>query len=316
MFGAFTLLLSLLMAASSADVVVVTVRPRSDVTLPLGSSGKATLKRDATITWVKLELDHVPLPATFGPAFSTYVAWAVSPEGAVENIGELAIDKDSGRLEATTRFEQAGVLITAEPHYMVDQPSGAVAFRTQVQPNPMTFAVLTVVRRRRHYRLFIHSDPCPARRSDTHCRVARRLPDRKERGGGTVLPKPSSGSGREVAFDTMEQLLSRSSPFEIVSQSANETIRRSQQALVISREKRSAVALETARGEADVLRQDKQNLDTRIQQMTAQQDASAAQAQKLQGTILRPPIGNVNSSHRNAIKPLRTTLPPPGNYPR
>src|SRR5207248_5573414 len=45
--------------------------------------------------------------------------------------GELQINGNKGQLNATTRFGQFGLLITAEPHYMVDRPSSTIAYRSQ-----------------------------------------------------------------------------------------------------------------------------------------------------------------------------------------
>src|SRR5689334_14923989 len=130
MIASVTLALSLLFAASTTDVTVFGIS-KGDVTLSLTPTGKAEMKRDGTVTRIKIEFDRAAPPAAAGPAYSTYVVWAVSPEGSYENIGEILMDRDKGRLDATTRFEQVGLLITAEPHYMVDRPSSAVVFRIQ-----------------------------------------------------------------------------------------------------------------------------------------------------------------------------------------
>src|SRR5215475_3252351 len=120
----------LIMAAGTADVTVVSLL-RGEVTAPLTPSGRAGMRREGTVTRVRIEIDRLGPPSAMGPALNSYVVWAVSPEGTYENIGEVLIEKDKGRFEATTRFEQVGILITAEPHFMVDRPSSAVAFVTQ-----------------------------------------------------------------------------------------------------------------------------------------------------------------------------------------
>src|SRR6185436_15209459 len=94
---------SLLTAANNVDVVVATVQSKGDVSLPLAPAGRVDFKRDATVTRVRVEIERVPPAYTMGNALNVYVAWAVSPEGVVENLGEVPLDKDKGRLEATTR---------------------------------------------------------------------------------------------------------------------------------------------------------------------------------------------------------------------
>jgi hypothetical protein len=90
--------------------------------------GKAELKREGTLTWVNIEVDQLRPPVA---PLNTYVVWAVSPEGLFENLGELQMNRNKGAFNGTTRLTQLGLLITAEPHYMVDRPSSMAAWRSQ-----------------------------------------------------------------------------------------------------------------------------------------------------------------------------------------
>jgi len=278
MIAFLTLALSLLFAASSIDVTVITI-PKGDITVPLTPTGKAEMKRDGTITRIKIEFDRAAPPAAAGPAFSTYVVWAVSPEGIYENIGEILMDKDRGRLEATTRFEQVGLLITAEPHYMVDRPSSAVVFRNQtlrgedvrrvnvpVEIGTYDYSKITTTAQTGLPLLVVE-----ARTALQIAKIAE-----ADRWAETEYRRA------RVALDTMEQMVSRASPFDIVAQSANETIRRSQQAVTAAREKKSAVALDNSRAEAASLMQQNQTLNSQLRQ---QQNSANSQIQKLQADL-------------------------------
>ncbi len=270
------------MAAGTVDLVVATIPQKGDVTLPLAPAGKVDLKRDATVTRIRIELERLALPSAAGPAFNTYIAWAVSPEGSFENLGEIGIDKDKGRLEATTRFEQVGILITAEPHYMVDRPSAAVSFRTMSSKNDdvRRMTVSLGVGTYDYSVLQISSQPgLPAlvRESRAAFQIAKNA--EAERWAESEFRRA------RVALDTMEEMVSRSSPIDIVSQSANEVIRRSQQAVAAARERQAAMALESARNEISVLKQDMQNLESRVRQLTDQQAVANGQIQKLQSEL-------------------------------
>src|SRR5207249_1842948 len=94
-------------------------------------AGRSEIKREGTVSQIKIDIDRIPAPKTLDPALNTYVVWAVSPAGIFDNLGELQINGNKAQLNATTRFGQFGILITAEPHYMVDTPSSAVAYRGQ-----------------------------------------------------------------------------------------------------------------------------------------------------------------------------------------
>jgi len=273
--------LFLLSPTKTADVVVVTLG-KSDLTVPLAPTGKVDFKREGTITRVKVELERPPLPSAQGPAFNSLVAWAISPEGIVENLGEIAVEKDHGRLESTTKFEQAGLLITAEPHYMVDRPSAAVEFRSQNPRNEDIRRQTVPIEVGTYDYSSIPQSPQPAAPARVQeARVAFEIA--KTTQADRFAPQEFRAAG--VALETMEQMVARASPFDIVAQSANEAIRRSQQAVTATREKQSAAALESARHEIEVLKQEAQDLNTRLRQLTDQQNALTAQIQKLQADL-------------------------------
>src|SRR5215813_9555858 len=119
------------LALTTVDMDVVTVPLSNEITATLTPGARSQIRREGTVTRIRIDIDRVAAPSTLGPAFNTYVVWARSPEGMLDNLGELDVKGVKGQFSATTRFTQFGILITAEPHYMVDQPSSAVAFRTQ-----------------------------------------------------------------------------------------------------------------------------------------------------------------------------------------
>jgi hypothetical protein len=64
-------------------------------------------------------------PQSFGSFYTTYVLWAVAPEGQVENLMELPI-QEKFKIESTTKFQTIGLIITAEPHSRVELPSSVI----------------------------------------------------------------------------------------------------------------------------------------------------------------------------------------------
>ena len=82
-------------------------------------SKQGVIKIDANMQ--KLE------PATkFGPEYLTYVMWAITPEGRATNVGEVLLNGDKSKLDATTELQSFGLIITAEPYFAVTQPSDVV----------------------------------------------------------------------------------------------------------------------------------------------------------------------------------------------
>jgi hypothetical protein len=66
-------------------------------------------------------------PATkFGPEYLTYVMWAITPEGRATNVGEVLLNGENSKLDATTELQSFGLIVTAEPYFAVTQPSDVV----------------------------------------------------------------------------------------------------------------------------------------------------------------------------------------------
>ena len=77
------------LALATVDLDVVTVPLSSEIRAVLSPAARTEIKREDTVTRVKVEIDKVAAPSTLGPAFNTYVVWAISPEGMLDNLGEL-----------------------------------------------------------------------------------------------------------------------------------------------------------------------------------------------------------------------------------
>ncbi len=89
--------------------------------------GDAKIKRTARNgTEIELSVSKMPRAFELGRGFATYVLWAISPEGQVDNLGEIKrrgfFEFDS-RMSVTTRLQTFSLIITAEPHFLVRRPS-------------------------------------------------------------------------------------------------------------------------------------------------------------------------------------------------
>jgi len=231
------------------------------------------------VTRIKLEVDRILSASLLGQAFTTHVAWAVSADGVFENLGEIAMDREKGRLEATTRFDQLGLLITAEPHYMVDRPSRAVVFATQ---NPRSEEIRRLTISAEVGRYDYSSIQIIPQTGVSNLTLEARAAFQIARAGGADRWAEAEFRAARVSLDTMEEMVSRASPLDIVSPTANEAIRRSQLAISAARARRTALELDAARTELLTLRQEQQALNARFQQLTQQQNAASAQLQRLQ----------------------------------
>jgi hypothetical protein len=82
---------------------------------------KVEVKRDS----VKIETHvHGLKPArTLDPSQLTYVLWALTLDGKVENLGELNSKDGKGALTSFTNLPSFAMMITAEPYFAVKHPS-------------------------------------------------------------------------------------------------------------------------------------------------------------------------------------------------
>src|SRR5262249_47724667 len=76
--------------------------------------------------------------------YSTYVVWVVSPEGHVDNVGELILHNDNRKINVTTPLQTFAMFVTAEPHYLVKSPSRFVVLETERPSKNLTGEMLKV----------------------------------------------------------------------------------------------------------------------------------------------------------------------------
>ncbi len=92
------------------------------------AKGEATVER-----WRKRNTSEIDItvekliPAyNFGADYNTYVLWAITPAGQVDNLGEFRLSGGSARLKTATSYQTFAMIVTAEPHYLVRLPSQMV----------------------------------------------------------------------------------------------------------------------------------------------------------------------------------------------
>jgi outer membrane protein OmpA-like peptidoglycan-associated protein len=90
------------------------------------AAGEAKVKRRRGATDVEVSIEGIQPAMMFGGDFNTYVLWLVTPEGAVFNASEILPQGDKAKQQTSTILTCFGLMITAEPHYLVDKPSSFV----------------------------------------------------------------------------------------------------------------------------------------------------------------------------------------------
>ncbi len=124
-------------AATEVSLKQVTFPERKQVNIDFSRDSRAP---EATLTaavqyregQAKIDLKfHKMKPAVlFGGDVTCYVLWAAALDGTVENLGELWVRDDSETLEYSTGLKAFAMMVTAESHPLVAEPSELVMFRS------------------------------------------------------------------------------------------------------------------------------------------------------------------------------------------
>ena len=125
----------------------ITVKFRGTTLLPR-LKGEAQVKRAGRRgSRVELSVDNLPRAHELGGIYTTFVLWAISPDGRVDNLGEI---KRSGspyvasKLDVTTPLQSFALIVTAEPHFLMKVPSRMVVLENVPPQRPGNSQVETV----------------------------------------------------------------------------------------------------------------------------------------------------------------------------
>jgi outer membrane protein OmpA-like peptidoglycan-associated protein len=125
----------------------VNVKFRGTTLLPR-LKGEAKVKRAGRRgTRVELSVEDLPRASELGGIYTTYVLWAISPDGHVDNLGEIkrggSVFVDS-KIDVTTPLQTFALIVTAEPHFLMKVPSRMVVLENLPPQKPNGSQVETV----------------------------------------------------------------------------------------------------------------------------------------------------------------------------
>lgn len=107
----------------------ITVKFRGTTRLPR-LSGEAKVRRAGRRgTRVELSISNLSRASELGGAYTTYVLWAISPNGNVDSLAEIKRGGSflvNSKVDVTTPLQTFAMVVTAEPHFLVRVPSRMV----------------------------------------------------------------------------------------------------------------------------------------------------------------------------------------------
>ncbi len=108
---------------------------RGTVLMP-SAKGEATVEGQRGRTEIDAKFENVAPPTNYGREYLTYTLWAITPEGAPHNLGEVVVGgSDKAHLHVTTTLQAFGLIVTAEPYSTTRQPSDVVVMENEVRPD-------------------------------------------------------------------------------------------------------------------------------------------------------------------------------------
>jgi outer membrane protein OmpA-like peptidoglycan-associated protein len=125
----------------------ISVKFRGTTLLPR-LKGDAKIKRSGRRgTRVELHIDDLPRASELGGIYTTYVLWAISPAGQVDNLGEIKRSGSSfvdSKIDVTTPLQTFALIVTAEPHFLMKVPSRMVVLENLPPKKPGNAQIETV----------------------------------------------------------------------------------------------------------------------------------------------------------------------------
>jgi outer membrane protein OmpA-like peptidoglycan-associated protein len=132
------LLASSALTAAEVQLTALTLQPGKTFDLnfakssraPSAASMQATIGFDNGQASVQASYKKMEPAVLFAGDITAYVLWAVTPDGSVENLGEVVADKKgaSGSLQGYTGKKTFALMVTAEPFATVTHPTELVIF--------------------------------------------------------------------------------------------------------------------------------------------------------------------------------------------
>jgi hypothetical protein len=102
------------------------------------AKGQAIFETKRARTEIDVAVDKLAPPTRFGGEYLTYTLWAITPEGAPRNIGEVIPNgSDKARMHVTTDLQAFGLIVTAEPYSAARQPSDVVVLENEIRPDTL-----------------------------------------------------------------------------------------------------------------------------------------------------------------------------------
>jgi outer membrane protein OmpA-like peptidoglycan-associated protein len=101
------------------------------------ADGRLRVQNKQGVTYIEGEISKLDPATKFGGPYLTYVLWAITPEGSVNNLGEVLVSGNSAKIKASTNQQSFGLILTAEPYFAISMPSEMVVVENTILPETL-----------------------------------------------------------------------------------------------------------------------------------------------------------------------------------
>ena len=254
--------------------------------------GKADVEFKQGRTNVRLEMESFGNPQSLGGFYTSYILWAVAPEGQAENLMELPI-RSKFKIESTTKFQTFGLIITAEPHSMVELPSPMIVAENTLRKGTEGMITTSKIEYSgdpgTFYTLFSPNSPAPNADYDTPLMIlgARRAVEIARRADAGRFADAELRDA-ELKLATLEQAWPRS---RSESDLRNNAKKNSGLAHDVMRIAEQARKLSVERGDQARLSAERQQAGDNIAQAQSEADRARTEADRASRDAFRARIG-------------------------
>jgi outer membrane protein OmpA-like peptidoglycan-associated protein len=264
--------------------------------------GKADVEFKQGRTNVRLEMRSFDNPQSLGGFYTSYILWAVAPEGQAENLMELPI-RSKFKIESTTKFQTFGLIITAEPHSMVELPGSMIVAENTLRNGTEGLITTSEIEYSgdpgTFYTLFSHNSPAPSADYDTPLMIlgARRAVEIARRADAGRFADAELRDA-ELKLATLEQAWPRS---RSESDLRNKAKKNSGLAHDVMRIAEQARKLSVERGDQARLSAERQQAGDNIAQAQSEADRARTEAERASRDAFRARMGAARAANEAAI---------------
>ena len=253
--------------------------------------GKADVEFKQGRTNIRLEMESFGNPQSLGGFYTSYILWAVAPEGQAENLMELPIRKKF-KIESTTKFQTFGLIITAEPHSRVELPSSMIVAENTLRNGTEGMITTSKIEYSgdpgTFYTLFSPNSPAPNADYNTPLMIlgARRAVEIAQRAGAGRFAEAELRDA-ELKLATLEQAWPRSRSASDLRNNAKKNSGLAHDAMRIAEQARK---LSVERGDQARLAAERQQAGDNIAQAQSKADLARTEADRASRDAFRARI--------------------------